>query len=95
MDNTATEQINGKAIISLVLGSVTLVLPIIGIVTGIMGIIYYNKAKKEMKLTGETGEGVNITGLTLSIVGLVFQVFTTAIIGLFLGLMIFDTMTYY
>lgn len=92
MDNDT--RINNSAVISIVLGAVTLVLPLLGIVTGILGIVYYTKANKEIPLQGETGNGIAITGLTLSIVGLVFQVIIILFFFLFFGLMLVDAMTY-
>lgn len=86
--------INSQAVISLVLGAVTLVLPLLGIITGIMGIVYYNKAKKEMPIKGESGDGVAITGLTLSIVGLVLQAVMILSFFLFFGLIMVDVMAY-
>jgi len=92
MENT--ERINSKAIISLVLGAVTLVLPLLGIVTGIIGIIYYTKAKKEMVVTGETGEGVSIGGLVLNIVGLVLQLLGLIFIFFIIGTIVMDAAIY-
>lgn len=86
--------INSNAVICVVLGAVTLVLPLLGIITGIMGIVYYNKAKKEMPIKGETGDGVAITGLTLSIVGLVLQVLIILSFLLFFFLITLDVMFY-
>jgi len=93
MDNTG--RINSKAIICLILGSITVVLPILGIVTGIMGIIYYSKAKKDMQLTGESGEGISVTGLVLSIVGLVLQLVQIIFLLFIFGAIFIDMMTYY
>lgn len=86
--------VNSNAVISVVLGAVTLVLPLLGIVTGIMGIVYYNKAKKEIPIKREIGEGVAITGLTLSIVGLVLQALIILSFLLFFFLMTLDVMFY-
>src|SRR5699024_12317613 len=93
MDNES--DINSNAVICVVLGAVKLVLPLLGIITGIMGIVYYNKAKKEMPVKGETGEGVAITGLTLSIVGLVLQVVIIFSLLLFFFLLRIEVMFYY
>lgn len=88
------ERINSSAVVSIVLGAVTLVLPLLGIITGIMGIIYYTKAKKEIPQKDETGNGIAITGLTLSIVGLVLQVVMILSFFLFFGLIFVDAVTY-
>lgn len=85
MDNTP--QTNSNAVLCIVLGTVAMIIPLIGIVTGIMGIIYYRKTKQAIAETGEEGEGLAITGLVFSIVGLALQVLLILIFIGFFGLL--------
>lgn len=59
---------NGKAIASMVVGIVSLVIPYIGIITGIIGIVLSRKASFEIRAYGQGGQGFAITGLVTSIV---------------------------
>lgn len=88
-----TTQTNSNAVLCIILGTVTVVIPLIGIITGIMGIIYYRKAKTAIAETGETGEGLAITGLIFSIVGLALQVIGIILIILFFGFVFLDIMS--
>lgn len=80
-----TPQTNSNAVLCIVLGTVAMVIPIIGIVTGIMGIVYYRKAKAAIAKTGEAGEGIAITGLVFSIVGLALQILIILSVIAFFG----------
>lgn len=71
---------NSNAIISLVLGILTLLIPLIGFIFGIIGIILSVKATSQIKVTNEDGKGIATAGLVCSIIGLAFQLF--AIIGI-------------
>ena len=77
---------NGYGITSLVLGISSILLQVIGIVTGILAIIFANKQKKIQP------NGMATAGLVTGIVGLVFQaltllviIFALAIFGAVLG----------
>ncbi len=69
-------QTNGKAITSLVLGILAVVTiftgwgTIVGLVFGIIGIIFAVNAKKEM-VAGEKGQGMATAGMVCSIIGTV------------------------
>lgn len=73
---------NGIAVASLITGIVSIVLcwvPIIGLVSGILGIIFYAKAKKAID-TGmmlPNAKGMATGGLITGIIGLVFSFFYT------------------
>ncbi|WP_112181896.1 MULTISPECIES: DUF4190 domain-containing protein [Paraliobacillus] len=73
---------NGKAIASLVLGILSIVIPWIGFIFGIIGIVLSSKAKKEIANYQQAGNGMAVAGLVTSIVG-------TALYGLLLILLIF------
>lgn len=53
---------NSKAIVSLIMGVLSLFIPIIGIILGILGLIFASKSKQEMNLTGESGNGLVTAG---------------------------------
>ncbi|TRM08319.1 DUF4190 domain-containing protein [Lentibacillus cibarius] len=76
-----------KAIASLVLGILSILIPFIGLVLGIIGIIFSRKATKELVKTNERGQGLATSGLLCSIVGIVFQLFAV------IGLLAFTTVT--
>ncbi len=62
---------NGKSIAAMVLGIVSIVLPYIGFIIGILAIIFSAISLKEIKRTGEQGRGMAIAGLVCGIVGTV------------------------
>lgn len=63
---------NGKAIASLVLGILSIVVPWIGLIFGIIGIVLSSKAKKEIANYQQSGHGLAVAGLVTSIVGTAF-----------------------
>lgn len=70
---------SGKAITSMVLGICALVIPYLGIVTGILGVVFGALARKDirrMKLGGSDlkGNGMAIAGLVTGIIGIVLWV---------------------
>ena len=71
-----TEQTNSSAVISLVLGILSLVIPWLGLILGIIGIVFYVKAKKALKVTQEKGSGIALAGLICSIIGILLQALT-------------------
>ncbi len=72
---------NGKSIASLVLGVLSIVVPYIGFLLGIVAIVFSSLSFKELKRTGEQGKGLSIAGLVCGIVG-------TAIYGIILLILI-------
>ncbi|MDC3412236.1 DUF4190 domain-containing protein [Aquibacillus sp. 3ASR75-11] len=60
---------NGKAIASMVLGILSLVIPYIGFVLGIIGIVLAKKSFNEIEQNEQGGRGMAIAGLTTSIIG--------------------------
>ncbi|WP_422122320.1 DUF4190 domain-containing protein [Planococcus sp. X10-3] len=65
---------NSKAVITLTLGILSILVPFLGLILGIIGIVVYYKAKNEIALTGEGGQGYAVSGLICSIVGLTLQI---------------------
>lgn len=62
---------NGKSIASLVLGILSLFIPYIGFIMGIIAIVFASLSFKELKRTGEQGKGLSIAGLVCGIIGTV------------------------
>ncbi|ASS96881.1 DUF4190 domain-containing protein [Peribacillus simplex] len=65
---------NSKAIVSLIMGVLSLFIPFIGIILGILGLIFASKSKQEIKLTGESGKGLVTAGKVCSIIGIILNV---------------------
>ncbi len=78
---------NGNSIGALSFGILSILIPLIGFVLGVIGIVFSNKAKKEIALTSENGMGLATAGLVCSIVGVMIQIF------IILSLFLFNTMT--
>ncbi|MFY0781467.1 DUF4190 domain-containing protein [Peribacillus simplex] len=74
---------NSKAIVSLIMGVLSLLIPFIGIVLGILGLIFAAKSKQEMKLTGETGNGLVTAGKVCCIIGIILNVIVILIFLVF------------
>lgn len=74
---------NGKAVASLVLGILSIAIPYIGFILGIIGIVLGNRAKRIIDKGNESGRGLAVAGFVCSIVGLCFWGFIVllAIIG--------------
>lgn len=69
-------QTNSSSIISLTLGILSILIPFIGLILGIAGIVVSRKATKEIAKTNEDGRGLAISGLICSIVGIIIQILT-------------------
>ncbi|MCK1982923.1 MULTISPECIES: DUF4190 domain-containing protein [Peribacillus] len=74
---------NSKAIVSLIMGVLSLFIPFIGIILGILGLIFASKSKKEIKVTGESGDGLVTAGKVCSIVGIILNVLVILIFLVF------------
>lgn len=62
---------NGKSIAAMVLGILSIVVPYIGFIIGIVGIVFSSLSLKEIRKTGEQGRGMAIAGMVCSIIGTV------------------------
>ncbi|MBP1991470.1 DUF4190 domain-containing protein [Paenibacillus eucommiae] len=60
---------NGKSIAAMVLGICSLVIPYLGLIIGIVAIVFASISFKEIKRTGEQGKGMAIAGLVCGIIG--------------------------
>ncbi|GGF62653.1 hypothetical protein GCM10010912_04720 [Paenibacillus albidus] len=63
------QRTNGKSIASMVLGILSIVIPYIGFLFGIVAIILAAISLKEIRRTYEEGRGMAIAGLVCGIVG--------------------------
>lgn len=68
-------QTNSTSILSLTLGILSFLIPFIGLVVGILGIVFSKKATKEIMKSNEAGKGLAISGLICSLVGIIIQLF--------------------
>ncbi|MEF2967113.1 DUF4190 domain-containing protein [Paenibacillus sp. M1] len=78
----APPKTNGKSIASLVLGIMSLVVPYIGFILGIVAIVFASMSFKELKRTGEQGRGLSIAGLVCGIIGTVLYAILILIVVL-------------
>lgn len=59
---------NGKAIAALVLGILSLLIPYVGFIIGIIAIVFSKLASNEIKRTGEGGKGLAVAGMVTGII---------------------------
>lgn len=87
----AKTEINSKSIVSLILGILSILIPLVGLILGIFGIVISRNATREIAVTNESGKGLAVAGLTCSIVGLGLQVIMVLLYILFFLLFSVDT----
>ncbi|WP_191567648.1 DUF4190 domain-containing protein [Metabacillus idriensis] len=68
-----TNRNNRKAILSFTFGILSIFIPFIGFIFGILGIVYARKSVREIKNTNETGRGLVCAGMICGITGIVTQ----------------------
>ncbi|MGV3488918.1 MAG: DUF4190 domain-containing protein [Tuberibacillus sp.] len=83
---------NGKAIAAMVLGICALVVPYVGLILGIIAIVLSNQAKKEIRNTGEGGNGMAVAGLVCGIIGV--AIYALIIIFIIIGVSFIAAMPY-
>lgn len=66
-------QTNNSSVISLTVGILSFFIPFIGLILGIIGIVFSRKAIKQINKTNENGRGLATAGLICSIVGIILQ----------------------
>ncbi|MFD4932183.1 DUF4190 domain-containing protein [Peribacillus butanolivorans] len=67
------EKTNNKSIVSLTLGVLSIIIPYIGLILGIIGIVISSKSIKEIDESNEKGRRLAISGRFCIIVGICFQ----------------------
>ncbi|WP_434752682.1 DUF4190 domain-containing protein [Paenibacillus amylolyticus] len=65
----APSKTNSKSIVSLVLGILSITIPYLGFLIGIVAIIFASLAFKEIRMRMEQGKGLAIAGLVCGIIG--------------------------
>ena len=68
------EKTNNKSIASLTLGILSIIIPYIGLILGIIGIVISSKSIVEIDNSNEKGRGLATSGKVCSIVGVCLQV---------------------
>ncbi|MFJ7976806.1 DUF4190 domain-containing protein [Peribacillus sp. JNUCC 23] len=68
-------QTNSNSIISLINGILSILIPFLGLILGIIGILFSRKAVKQIEKTNEGGRGLAISCLICSVVGIIIQFF--------------------
>ncbi|MBO0960044.1 DUF4190 domain-containing protein [Neobacillus sp. MM2021_6] len=69
-DNSQT---NNSSVVALTVGILSLFIPFLGLILGIIGIVFSRIAVKQMNITNENGRGLATAGLICSIVGIIIQ----------------------
>ena len=64
---------NSKSKDSLILGILSILAPFLGLVLGIVGIVFSRKALKQIEKTNERGRRLAISGLICSVAGIIIQ----------------------
>jgi len=64
-------QTNGKSIAAMILGILSVIIPYVGLIIGVVAIVFARISFKEIRLRGEQGRGMAIAGLVCGIVGVV------------------------
>jgi hypothetical protein len=72
MNMVGKTQTNSNSVISLTLGVLSILIPHIGL---ILGVVVSRKATKEIVKTNEGGSGLATSGLICSVVGIIIQTF--------------------
>ena len=68
------EKTNNKSIATLTFGILSIIVPYIGLIHGIIGIVISSKSIVEIDNSNEKGRGLAISGKVCSIVGICLQV---------------------
>ena len=79
-------QTNSNSVISLTLGILSILIPFIGLILGIIGVVVSRKATKEIMKTNDGGRVLATSGLICSVVGIIIQIFSVLSIIVFYSL---------
>lgn len=88
MNMVEKTQTNSNSVISLTLGVLSILIPYIGLILGVVGVVVSRKATKEIAKTNEGGSGLATSGLICSVVGIIIQTFAVVAIIAFYSLTI-------
>lgn len=81
-----TQTNNSNSVISLTLGILSILIPYIGLILGVIGVVVSRKATNEIERTDEGGSGLATSGLICSVVGIIIQLFLVVSIIAFYSL---------
>ncbi|MED4128092.1 DUF4190 domain-containing protein [Shouchella miscanthi] len=70
---TATTKTNTNAVVSLCFGIVSLILPFVGLLVGVIGVFLAKSALTQIEQSSEAGKGIASAGLVCSVIGIVLQ----------------------
>jgi len=94
MDSSNTQskqETNRKAVASMVMGILSLIIPYVGLILGILAIVYARKASKEIENTGQAGKGFATAGLVTGIIGTaLYAIFIIVAVIAFMGAAAYD-----
>lgn len=76
----APAKTNTKSIVALIFGILSILIPYIGFIPGIVAIIVSSLSFKDFKQKGEQGRGLSIAGLVCGIIGTVIWGLVTLIV---------------
>ncbi|QUW22911.1 DUF4190 domain-containing protein [Sporosarcina sp. Marseille-Q4063] len=76
-------QTNSNSVISITLGILSILIPMIGIILGVIWFVFARIALKEIRNTNDNGRGLATAGLICSVVGVVPQLFRVLGFALF------------
>lgn len=74
MEMSNQNQKNNKAVITFVLGILSLLTPFIGFILGIIGLVYGSKSTFEIRSTGQTGMSLVTAGRVCCVIGICVQI---------------------
>jgi ABC-type nickel/cobalt efflux system permease component RcnA len=87
------QETNGKSIAALVLGILSIIIPYVGLILGIIGLVLASSSLKEIAVTGQGGRGLAIAGRVTSIIGV--AIYGIIIFFVIIGIALFATDPYY
>lgn len=88
----APPRTNSKSIVSLVLGILSIVIPYLGFLIGIVAIVFASLSFKELRMRPEQGRGLAVAGLVCGIIGT--AIYAIVLLLILLGAILFSASGY-
>ncbi len=76
-ESSKKNETNNKAIVSVIFGILSIVIPFIGLILGVIGIIFSRKATIEIIQTNQNGRVLATLSMICSVIGIVIQLLGT------------------
>ena len=76
-ESSKKNETNNKAIVSVIFGILSIVIPFIGLILGVIGIIFSRKATIEIIQTNQNGRILATLSMICSVIGIVIQLLGT------------------